>query len=149
MGGVSRTSAPAVIRGSGDPLSPSARSTAASSSQRTPSPVPVRRGGSSVATHLNRSPRPASVSWLPVRFLNNFGLGPVPRDAERFGSYDSLTSVGLLILAPAPPVPAQSVEIGEVCGCGVLITKLVRMGIIAEEDANEAWVGVLRGDVLN
>ena len=49
-------------------------------------------------------------------------------------------AVGLLSLAPAPPVPAQTVEVGEVCGCGVLITKLVRKGIIAEEDANDAWL---------
>lgn len=58
----------------------------------------------------------------------------------RFRVLASALAVGLLFLAPAPPVPAQSVEIGEVCGCGVLITELVEKGIISEGDANEAWL---------
>lgn len=48
--------------------------------------------------------------------------------------------VGLLPLAPASPAPAQTVEVGEVCQCGVLITQLVRAGKIAEKDANDAWL---------
>lgn len=49
-------------------------------------------------------------------------------------------AVGLLSLAPAPPVPAQTVTVGEICGCGLLISKLVEMGIISEDDAQEAWL---------
>ena len=47
-------------------------------------------------------------------------------------------ATGLLTLAPAPPVPAQSVEI-EICKCGLLISQLVEMEIIHPDDANDAW----------
>ncbi len=51
-----------------------------------------------------------------------------------------LFAIGVLSLPSHSSIQAQDVEVGEVCNCGVLITKLVRKGIIDREDANEAWL---------
>ena len=67
-------------------------------------------------------------NWFP------FVHGKVPARV-----LSAMLLVGVLSPLFVSRVRAQSVEIGEICDCGILITRLVNGGIIDEDDAQEAW----------